>query len=103
MERPALRGRSNPTNGHRSLNRIKGSFSRFLDALGPRSRSPQHVVAQYAPAPERLTCTPNRRPVGRVRMTSRRLTVQEAAEVLASVDAVRMRVRRREPGVRERF
>jgi excisionase family DNA binding protein len=39
--------------------------------------------------------TPNGRPVGGVRMTSRRLTVQEAAEVLGtSVDAVRMRVRR---------
>ena len=39
--------------------------------------------------------TPNGRPVGGVRMTSRRLTVQEAAEVLdTSVDAVRMRVRR---------
>ena len=39
--------------------------------------------------------TPNGRPVGGVRMTSRRLTVQDAAEVLGtSVDAVRMRVRR---------
>jgi excisionase family DNA binding protein len=39
--------------------------------------------------------TPNGRPVGGVPMTSRRLTVQEAAEVLGtSVDAVRMRVRR---------
>jgi len=39
--------------------------------------------------------TPNKRPVGGVRVTSRRLTVQEAAEVLGtSVDAVRMRVRR---------
>jgi hypothetical protein len=39
--------------------------------------------------------TPNGRPVGGVRVTSRRLTVQEAAEVLStSVDAVRMRVRR---------
>jgi excisionase family DNA binding protein len=39
--------------------------------------------------------TPNGRPVGGVRMTSRRLTVQEAAEALGtSVDAVRMRVRR---------
>src|SRR5829696_3460701 len=39
--------------------------------------------------------TPNGRPVGGARMTSRRLTVQEAAEVLGtSVDAVRMRVRR---------
>ena len=39
--------------------------------------------------------TPNGRPVRGVRMTSRRLTVQEAAEVLGtSVDAVRMRVRR---------
>jgi excisionase family DNA binding protein len=39
--------------------------------------------------------TLNERRVGGVRMTSRRLTVQEAAEVLGtSVDAVRMRVRR---------
>jgi excisionase family DNA binding protein len=39
--------------------------------------------------------TLNERRVGSVRMTSRRLTVQEAAEVLGtSVDAVRMRVRR---------
>ena len=39
--------------------------------------------------------TLNGRPVGGVRVTSRRLTVQEAAEVLGtSVDAVRMRVRR---------
>jgi excisionase family DNA binding protein len=39
--------------------------------------------------------TPNERRVGGARMTSRRLTVQEAAEVLGtSVDAVRMRVRR---------
>ena len=39
--------------------------------------------------------TPNEGRVGSVRMTSRRLTVQEAAEVLGtSVDAVRMRVRR---------
>jgi excisionase family DNA binding protein len=39
--------------------------------------------------------TPNERRVGGTRMTSRRLTVQEAAEVLGtSVDAVRMRVRR---------
>jgi excisionase family DNA binding protein len=38
---------------------------------------------------------PNRRPVGGARVTSQRLTVQEAAEVLnTSVDAVRMRVRR---------
>jgi hypothetical protein len=38
---------------------------------------------------------PNGRPVGGARMTSRRLTVQEAAEALGtSVDAVRMRVRR---------
>jgi excisionase family DNA binding protein len=39
--------------------------------------------------------TPNEGRVGGERMTSRRLTVQEAAEVLGtSVDAVRMRVRR---------
>ena len=39
--------------------------------------------------------TPNGRPVRGVRVTSRRLTAQEAAEVLGtSVDAVRMRVRR---------
>jgi hypothetical protein len=39
--------------------------------------------------------TLNERRVGGVRMTSRRLTVQEASEVLGtSVDAVRMRVRR---------
>src|SRR5215212_3725756 len=39
--------------------------------------------------------TPNERRVWGTRMTSRRLTVQEAAEVLGtSVDAVRMRVRR---------
>ena len=38
---------------------------------------------------------PNGRPVRGARMTSRRLTVQEAAEALGtSVDAVRMRVRR---------
>jgi hypothetical protein len=38
---------------------------------------------------------PNGRPVGGVHVTSRRLTVQEAAVVLGtSVDAVRMRVRR---------
>jgi excisionase family DNA binding protein len=39
--------------------------------------------------------SPNGRPIGGVGVTSRRLTVQEAAEVLGtSVDAVRMRVRR---------
>jgi hypothetical protein len=39
--------------------------------------------------------TLNGRPVGGVRMTTQRLTVQEAAEILdTSVDAVRMRVRR---------
>jgi excisionase family DNA binding protein len=38
---------------------------------------------------------PNKRLVGGARLTSQRLTVQEAAEVLGtSVDAVRMRVRR---------
>jgi hypothetical protein len=49
MERPALRGRSNPTNRSRTLNVIERTFSRLLDALGIVNVSPLHVVAEYVP------------------------------------------------------
>ena len=62
-----------------------GAYPQLNATSGGRIRHPPGVA--------RLRT--NGRPVGGALMTSRRLTVQEAAEVLGtSVDAVRMRVRR---------